>query len=59
MRRSEPVTDPSKVVRCGECKHYKLVPYADGTERPTCSGAMMWAEPRPDTFCSWGVRRDG
>ena len=58
MLRREPITDPSKAVRCSECRHYQTVKYADGTEKTTCTGAMLWAAPKPDSFCSWGVRRD-
>lgn len=58
MRRPEPVTDPSKAVRCRDCLHYQLVPQSDGTRKPTCSGAMHWAVPTPDTFCSWGVTEE-
>ena len=58
MRRPEPVTDPSKAVRCFECVHLQHIPMADGTKKPKCSGAMMWVVPTAETFCSWGRREE-
>lgn len=61
MIRREPITDPAEVVRCSECKHCRPVPFEDGTdfhELHICTGVMVSARLRPDTFCSWGVRRD-
>lgn len=56
--KHEPVTDKSEVIRCKDCVHLKKTPMHDGSIKTHCSGAMMFIEVNPDTFCSWGRRKE-
>ena len=56
--KHEPITDPSKAIRCKDCVHLKKTPMHDGSIKTHCSGAMMFVEVTPDTFCSWGRMKE-
>ena len=56
--KPDPITDPSEAIRCKDCVHLKKTPVHDGSTKTHCSGAMMFVEVNPDTFCSWGRRKE-
>ena len=58
VQKPDPITDPSAAIRCKDCVHLKKTPMHDGSIKTHCSGAMMFVEVTPDTFCSWGRRKE-
>lgn len=52
-----PTIDAVPVVRCKDCKNYKMNPYS--VEGDTwCMCWADWLPTEPDDFCSYGERRD-
>lgn len=45
-----------EVIRCRDCKHFRKVPYHDGSIKTKCSGVFTFIEPNPDGFCAWAER---
>ena len=50
-----PAVDAVEVVRCGECVHWKLSKYNNGTKH-YC--AVLDGFPESDWYCSHGERRE-
>lgn len=50
--------DLEEVIRCRDCKHFREVPYHDGSINAKCSGVFTFIEPNPDGFCAWAERRE-
>lgn len=45
-----------RIVRCGQCKHFRELRLSDGTAQNVCSGVMAYVKPDPLGFCAWGER---
>ena len=44
------------LIPCRDCKHFREVPYHDGSIKTKCSGVFTFIEPNPDGFCAWAER---
>lgn len=54
--KAAPTVDAVEVVRCRECKNYKLNKYS-GEDDMWCMCWSDWLPTEPDDFCSYGERR--
>ncbi len=53
---SEEIKYCERIVRCGDCTHFREVRMSGGTAKTVCSGVMAYVEPDPMGFCAWGER---
>lgn len=50
--------DLEEVIRCRDCRHFREIPYHDGSIKAKCSGVFAFIEPNQDGFCAWAERRE-
>ena len=53
-----PTIDAVPVVRCKDCKYYRLVFSLDKEDGMRCLREKYTREIKPDDFCSYGVKMD-
>ena len=58
MIKTAPTVDAVPVVRCRECKHYDTADF-DGNILCGCTLHSAMVDITPDSFCSYGERKEG